>query len=199
MTQGILRRLSSLTMAALFMVAIGLCVTAQTGTSTVTGTVTDPQGNVLPGATVVLTNPAKSFTRTQTTNESGAFAFNPIPPDTYTLEVSATGFNKAIVNLVQALVAKPTEANIQLQVGNVNEAVTVTASGADSLVNTQDASLGNNFVSQQITQLPLEARDVNALLTLQPGSTREGYVAGARSDQSTVTLDGVDINEAQSN
>lgn len=199
MTQGILVRLSSLMTSVIFMVATGLCVIAQTGTSTVTGTVTDPQGRALPGATVVLANPAKSFTRTQTTNESGAFTFNAIPPDTYTLEVSATGFNKAIVNEVQALVAKPTEANVRLEVGNVNEAVTISAGGADSLVNTQDASLGNNFVSKQITQLPLEARDVNALLTLQPGSTREGYVAGARSDQSTVTLDGVDINEAQSN
>lgn len=199
MTRGILVRLSSLTMSGIFMMALGLCVIAQTGTSTVTGTVTDSQGNVLPGATVVLANPAKSFTRTQTTNESGAFSFNAIPPDTYTLEVSATGFNKAIVNDVRALVAKPTEANVQLAVGNVNEAVTISAGGADSLVNTQDASLGNNFVSRQITQLPLEARDVNSLLTLQPGSTREGYVAGARSDQSTVTLDGVDINEAQSN
>src|SRR5262245_23754957 len=105
MTQGILVRLSSLTMSGIFMMAIGICVIAQTGTSTVTGTVTDPQGKVLPGATVVLANPAKSFTRTQTTNESGAFSFNAIPPDTYTLEVSATGFNKAIVNEVQALVA----------------------------------------------------------------------------------------------
>ena len=52
-------------------------------------------------------------------------------------------------------------------------------------------------MAQQITQLPLEARNVATLLTLQPGVTREGYVTGARADQSNVTLDGVDINEQQ--
>src|SRR5947208_5053194 len=64
-------------------------------------------------------------------------------------------------------------------------------------MNTSDATLGNNFGSLQITQLPLEARSVVDLLSLQPGSTREGYVTGARSDQSNVTLDGVDINNAE--
>src|SRR5262249_45968103 len=51
----------------------------------------------------------------------------------------------------------------------------------------------------QLTQLPLEGRNVLDLLTLQPGVTRDGSVAGARSDQSNITLDGVDINEAQTN
>jgi hypothetical protein len=161
--------------------------------------VTDAQGKVVSGATVTLTNPAKNFSRTQTTNESGSYSFNSIPPDTYVIEVTATGFKKTVVNEVQALVAKPSEANVQLEIGAVSEAVTVTSGGNESLLNTQDASLGNNFVSKQITQLPLEARDVTSLLTLQPGATREGYVAGARSDQSNVTLDGVDINEAQTN
>jgi hypothetical protein len=172
---------------------------AQTGTSSITGTVTDPQGNVLAGATVTLMNPAKGFARTQTTNESGSYSFNSIPPDTYMLEVSSTAFKKTILREVQALVAKPTEANVQLEIGDVNQEVTVSAGGNESLINTQDASLGNNFVTRQITQLPLEARDVASLLTLQPGATREGYVSGARSDQANVTLDGVDINEAQTN
>ncbi len=57
--------------------------------------------------------------------------------------------------------------------------------------------MGNNFISEQITQLPLEARNLVDLLSLQPGSTHEGYVTGARADQSNVTLDGVDINNAQ--
>jgi hypothetical protein len=161
--------------------------------------VTDAQGKVVSGATVTLTNPAKNFSRTQTTNESGSYSFNSIPPDTYVIEVTATGFKKTVVNEVQALVAKPTDANIQLEIGSVSEAVTVTSGGVESLVNTQDASLGNNFESRQITQLPLEARNINSLLTLQTATTREGYVAGSRSDQSNVTLDGVDINEAQTN
>jgi hypothetical protein len=85
---------------------------------------------------------------------------------------------------------------VQLEVGTVGEVVEVRAA-TENLVNTQDATLGNNFISQQITQLPLEGRNLIDLLSLQPGSTREGYVTGARADQSNVTLDGVDINNAQ--
>jgi len=169
------------------------------GASSVHGVVTDPQGNVVPGATVTLTNTAKNFTRTQTTNDSGSFAFTLLPPDQYTVEVEATGFKKAIRTEVAALVAKATELNVQLDVGSVSETVTVSAGAGDVLVNKQDGTLGNNFVNQQITQLPLEARSPLALVTLQPGVTREGYVAGARADQSNITLDGVDINDAQTN
>src|SRR6185312_4178916 len=61
----------------------------------------------------------------------------------------------------------------------------------------QDGSLGNNFVSQQITQLPLNARNVANLLSLQPAVTPGGAVAGGRSDQANITLDGVDVNEQQ--
>ncbi|MGI9034825.1 MAG: carboxypeptidase regulatory-like domain-containing protein [Pyrinomonadaceae bacterium] len=176
-----------------------LNIFAQSGTSSINGTVTDAQGNVLTGATVTLTNPAKNFTRTQTTNEGGSYSFSSIPPDAYMIEVSAKGFKKAVLNDVRALIAKPTETNVQLEVGSVAETVTVSTAASESLINTQDASLGNNFVSQQITQLPLEARDGTSLLTLQPAVTREGYATGSRADQANVTLDGVDINEAQTN
>jgi len=172
---------------------------AQTGTSSVTGTVVDPQGNVVAGASVTLSNDQKNFTRTQTTTESGNFAFSLIPPGQYRIETEAKGFKKAVIAEVGAQVAKATTVNIQLEIGSVEEVVTVSSGAGEVLVNKQDGTLGNNFVNQQITQLPLEARSPLALVTLQPGVTREGYVAGARSDQSNITLDGVDINEAQTN
>ncbi len=171
----------------------------QAGTSTVRGTVTDASGAVIPGATVTLTNPATGLTRTQVTTGLGTFSFELVPPGTYTLEAENKGFKKGIVSGVQALVGAPTDVRIQMELGNVTEVVTVEAGAAAVAVNTQDASLGNNFVTQQIVDLPLEARNIQSLLTLQPGVTRDGYVAGARSDQSNVTLDGVDINEAQTN
>ena len=170
---------------------------SQTGTSAVRGTVADPQGNVVAGATVTLTNVATNAARSQSTSESGLYVFELIQPGEYRLDVEAQGFKKAQVADVRALVAKPTEVNVQLEVGAVTETVNVSAGTGEVLLNTQDATLGNNFVSQQITQLPLEARNVASLLTLQPGVTRSGYVAGARADQSNVTLDGVDINEQQ--
>ena len=89
--------------------------------------------------------------------------------------------------------------DVQLEIGNVSETVVVTSGVGEALLNRDDGSLGNNFVNQQITQLPLEARNVLSLVTLQPGVTPQGYVTGARSDQSNITLDGVDINEAQTN
>jgi len=86
---------------------------------------------------------------------------------------------------------------VPLEVGAVTETVSVTAGQIETIINTQDASLGNNFVAQQITQLPLNARNVANLLSLQPAVTPSGYVAGGRSDQSNMTLDGVDVNEQQ--
>ena len=83
---------------------------------------------------------------------------------------------------------------MQLEVGAVTETVTVTAGSAEALINRDDGTLGNNFVSKQITQLPLEGRNLGNLLSLQPGATRDGTVAGARADQSSITLDGVDID-----
>src|ERR1044071_9463978 len=130
----------------------------QTGTSSVRGTVIDPNKQVVSGATVTLTNTETNATRTQQTSESGIYVFELVPPGPYRVDVEATGFKKAIITNVQALVAKPTEVNIQLELGPVSESVTVAATANDVLLNTQDATLGNNFVSKQIGELPLEAR-----------------------------------------
>ncbi len=169
----------------------------QTGTATIRGTIADQQSRVLPGATVTLTNLATKAVRTVTSTDTGAYAFELITPGDYRVEVTAQGFRTQAFDNVHAAIGKPTELNFQLQVGAVGEVVEVKSSGAEVLVNTQDASLGNVFVTQQIAQLPLEARNIVDLLSLQPGATREGYVTGARADQSNVTLDGVDINNAQ--
>lgn len=183
---------------------------AQIGTSSVSGTVADPQGNVVAGATVTLTNPEKNFTRTQTTNESGVYAFTAIPPDTYALEVSTEGFKKVVLNDVRAPVNTPTDVNVQLEPGNISEIIEVSAAN-EAPLNTTDATIGNTFTERQILQLPLDARNVAGLLSLQPGVTyignvdqrgettdyRNGSVNGGKSDQGNVTLDGVDVNDQQ--
>ena len=161
------------------------------------GSIKDPQGAVVAGATVTLTNPETGFTRNTTSNDSGQFAFETIQPGVYKIEVEAKGFKKAALNQVSALVSKPTDLEVAMEIGNVNETISVTVGAGDALLNTQDASLGNNFISQQITQLPLNARNVTTLLSLQPAVTTGGFVAGGRSDQSNLTLDGVDVNEQQ--
>jgi hypothetical protein len=187
--------LGTLTLLAVYSIA----AMAQQGTSTVRGVVKDPQGNVVPGAAVTLTNLGTNLSRTTTASDSGAYSFDFVQVGDYRLEVEAKGFKKAVMNEVHALVAKATNVDVQLEIGNVSESVTIAGGAGEVLVNRDDATLGNNFINKQITQLPLEARNVVSLLTLQPGVTREGYVSGARSDQSNVSLDGVDINEAQTN
>lgn len=172
-------------------------VNAQSGTTGIKGSVKDQQGAAVPGATVILTNPSIGFSRTVTTNDVGSYNFPAISPGTYQIEVKANNFKKTVVRDIQALVDNPIEVNIPLELGDISAVVDVTSNNIESVVNTQDASLGHNFVPQQITQLPTDLRRVADLLTLQPGVTREGYVAGSRSDQSNITLDGVDINDQQ--
>jgi hypothetical protein len=172
-------------------------VTAQTGTSDITGTVLDAQERAVVGATVTIRNSDNGITRSQKTREGGAFTFSGVPIGTYSVEIEATGFKKSISSDVQAQVAKAASIIIKLEIGELSEQVTVTASGVESLVNATDASIGNNFNAGQIINLPLNARNVGDLLSLQPGVTPDGYVAGGRRDQANLTLDGVDVNEQQ--
>jgi hypothetical protein len=169
---------------------------AQAGTSTVQGTVKDPQGNVVAGATVNLLNAEKNFARTQTTSQEGRYVFTAVPPGTYKLAVEAKGFKKTEITNVEARVETPVDVDIQLEIGSLNETISV-VSAIEAPLNTTDATLGNAFETKRIEQLPLNARNVVGLLSLQPGVTRSGYVNGGRSDQSNITLDGVDVNEQQ--
>ena len=170
---------------------------AQLGTSTIRGTITDAQGKAVAGAKVTLTNVATAATRTTESTATGSYVFALITPGTYRVQVEAQGFKKQILDSVVALIAKPTVADLVLEVGGIAQTVEVSVAQDAILINTKDATLGNNFESNEITQLPLEARNIVDLLSLQPGTTREGYVTGSRADQANVTLDGVDINNAQ--
>ncbi|MDT4953497.1 MAG: hypothetical protein QOJ02_1635 [Acidobacteriota bacterium] len=189
------RRSLLLALCGLLSLLIYTSARAQTGTSSVRGTVTDQQGNVVAGATVTLTSKEKNFARTQTTNEDGGYLFNTVPPGPYRIEVEGKGFKKS-VGAANALVDTPLELNIAMEAGDISESVTVT-SGESAPLNTTDATIGNTFESRRIQELPLNARNVVGLLSLQPGVTRGGAVNGGRADQANITLDGVDVNEQQ--
>src|SRR2546425_5274186 len=178
-------------------------------TTSIRGTVTDSSGGYVGGASVTLTNPESKIARTATTGDDGGYQFLFLPPGTYTLDVAATGFQKYEQTGLQLLVNTPVTVNVQLKVGGGKETVTVTAE--EPALDLVDASIGNSFDEVQVSQLPLEGRNVPDLLSLQAGvaytgnrigdkdqDTRNGSVNGARSDQSNVTLDGVDVND-QSN
>ncbi len=84
-----------------------------------------------------------------------------------------------------------------MELGQVTESVSVEAEAL--AINTQNASVGNPFTENQIKGLPLQTRNVVALLSLQPGVAPDGQVLGAKPDQNNVTLDGVDVNDNQGN
>jgi hypothetical protein len=192
------RRLLLMLSALLFSLSIfGHSALAQTGTGSVRGTVADQQGNAIAGATVTISNESRNFTRSQTTNDDGGYNFSLLPPGTYRVEVEASGFKKVVLTNVDAKVDTPVERNISVEIGDINETVNIT-SGNEAPLNTSDASIGNTFEARRIQDLPLNARNIVGLLSLQPGVTRQGEVTGSRRDQANITLDGVDVNEQQS-
>jgi hypothetical protein len=176
-------------------------------TTSLRGTVTDSSGSVVVGATVALESTESGSQRTTTTGTQGEYEFSLLPPGVYALTVTATGFERYEQTGLQLLVSTPATANAQLKVGAANEKITVT--GETLAFNVVDASIGNTFEETQITQLPLEGRNVPDLLSVQAGvaytgdrpdintvtDTRSGAVNGARSDQSNISLDGVDVND----
>jgi len=177
--------------------------------TSVRGTVTDPSGKAVAGAGVVLSSAETKTERNVTSGDQGEYQFLLVPPGTYTLTVTAPGFRRSEQKDLALLVNTPATINVQLKIGGTNETVTVTSEAP--AINMVDASLGNSFEEKQVSQLPLEGRNVPDLLSLQAGvaytgnrigdkdqDTRNGAVNGARSDQSNVTLDGVDVND-QSN
>ena len=190
-----------------FLFALSTMIWAQSSTTSIRGTVTDKSGARLAGAKVALSNPERAIERTAVTGAEGQYEFQQLPPGTYVLSVEMTGFRRQEQKNLQLLVSTPATLNMMLEVGAVSETVEVSAEAA--LVNTTDATIGNAFNEHQVKELPLEGRNVPDLLTLQAGvaytgnrddvnrnvDTRSGAVNGARSDQSNVTLDGVDVND----
>lgn len=190
-------RIFSYLATALIAVFFVVSASAQTDTSRITGTVTDAQGAAVPAATVTIVDTAKQVTRTAQSSADGNYDFPGIPPGNYTLTIEKTGFKKSVQTNVQAQIANTATINVVMEIGNVSETVTVTSDSIDSIVNTSDASIGNNFQPLQIQQLPTDSRNINSLLSLQPGVTSQGYVNGGRSDQANITLDGIDVNDQQ--
>jgi hypothetical protein len=198
----------SLRSMSLLLVLLSLAcnfVWAQSSTTSLRGTVTDPNRALVPNAKVTLNNPATGFSRTANTAGDGVYQFLQVPPATYTVTVEAAGFATLKQDNVTLQVSLPATVDFTMQVKGASVIVEVT--GSAPLVNTTDASQGNVISTDQIADLPAEGRDPVGILSLQPGVTyigsnvdqtidsRGGSVAGARSDQTNVTLDGLDNND----
>jgi hypothetical protein len=199
----LLKSLSTLLLVLLFH-SLAL---AQTGTTSLHGTITDPNGASVPDATVTITSSEIGVTLTTKSDKDGVYQFQEVRPATYVLTVTAQGFATIKQNNLILLVATPATNNIVMQLATV--ATTVEVSAATQTVNTSDATIGNAFNQTQISALPFEGRDPAGILSLQPGvvtvadrdqvdlrgDSRGGAVNGGRSDQTNLTLDGVDNND----
>ena len=192
-------------LAALFAFALAASLAIAQSTSSLNGSVTDSSGATVAGAGVTLTDSATGLQRATTSNPAGLYQFLDVPPGDYRLEATANGFSRFLVEKVTLLVKLPSTVNIKFQVAGTTTELTV--AGEAPLINSSDASLGNVVGDNQIQELPIAARNVVELLSLQAGvaylgdqldqttDTRSGAVNGLRSDQSNVSLDGIGVND----
>ena len=187
---------------------------SQTSSTSLRGTISDPSGQGIPLATVTLRNMESGMERSLATDTEGSYQFQQLPAGSYMLTVIGQGFSRYERKDLVLLVNTPATANVQLRIGGTTESVTVTSEAPP--LNLVDASIGNSFAENQVKDIPLDGRNVPELLSLQPGvtftgntlstslaaykdqDTRNGAINGARSDQSNITLDGVDVNDQNS-
>jgi hypothetical protein len=164
--------------------------------SSITGVVTDPSGAVVAGATVTLTNPAIGFSSTTTTNGLGVYDFSNVPPAVgYSLLFSKSGFQTMTVDNVTLNVGLKATRDAQFKVGDVKVTVEVRSAAGETL-NTQDASITSVIDGDRIQDLPSTlVNNAANFLVLAPAVTPGGAVAGTRSDQTNITLDGLDVND----
>ncbi len=176
-------------------------VFAQTASTSLRGLVKDPSGALVPGATIALSDNATGRAQQTTTNSSGAYIFPVLPPAHYLVTVTSAGFAPQN-RTVELLVNQPATLDFQLSL-NV-DTVTVDVSSMAASLNLTDATIGNAVGNATIQALPMEGRDPVSLLSLQPGvlymgtntvDSRQGSVAGGRSDQGNITVDGLDDND----
>lgn len=182
---------------------------AQELAATLSGTVTDTSGALIPHATVTVTqNGVNGGQRVVTSDDSGNYVVTNLPAGTYTVKVSSTGFATYQAKEVVLNVAEKRGLNIQLKAGAADTTVTVEANAV--AIETESSSQAGTITGQQIRELELAGRNFQQLVTLQPGvvnqmgdETGAGNTAmsvnGARTTANNWTIDGADINDSGSN
>jgi hypothetical protein len=188
-------RLSCLILSLLLPAALLL---AQSGSATITGTVTDPSGATINGAIVTVRDTSTGFTRTTASNETGNYSLPGLRPGVYTVTVETAGFRRHQQTNFQVEVDQTARLDVQMQLGQTTEVVEVKA--AAQLLHTENATVGAVIDTKKIVELPLNGRNFVQLALLvpgvtpgQPGNGNGGGISigGARSEQNAFQLDGV--------
>jgi hypothetical protein len=182
-----------------------LAAAAQLPSSTLNGTVTDPQGAVVAGARVVVTSNATGVSRETTTVGDGGFTVTDLTPGEYTVRVSASGFATSEFKAVSLDVGRAATLDVSLKIAKTGEVVEVT--GAEIAVNTTQSEVQGLVESQTIESLPLNGRNFLELAFLIPGNrpaprfdptktnTLEVSSAGAYGRGGNIIIDGADNND----
>jgi len=186
---------------------------AQRTTASLRGTVTDPDGASVEGATATLINTETGWTRVATTNAAGSYLFGDVPVGYYVLDVTKEGFATSVVSNLQLNVADTRRLDVELEVGMIQDEITTTA--ASVAIETIGGEVAGLIDGEQIRELPLNGRNFVQLTQLMPGvSTPEGgfdsknkgllggvdlSVSGGSVTGNLWTVDGANNNDVGSN
>src|SRR6516165_6207740 len=193
-----------ITKLVLFVLVLGVCsIRAQVSTSSITGIVTDSSGAVVANARVEAKNDDTGVVFDQSTTSAGAYAFASLPPGSYSITVTMSGFQTFTSTHNVLTVGTPLVVDVALKVGTIGQSVEVVESNYKRL-ETSNATVSDIMDTKQVQDLPLNGRNPLALLTLEPGvvqRTTNGagsgtHVYGSRDRSHNVTIDGIDANES---
>jgi hypothetical protein len=167
-------------------------------TSSISGTVVDSGGGVIPGAAVVVKNLATGTTTNAVTGAAGTFNIPALEPGTYTVTVALSGFKTAVVNDVRLAIGVPQTIKATLEVGSVSE--TVEVKGGSEIVNTQTPTVESTLNADQINRMPMATRNALNAVTFLPGVNtagvnRDSNFNGLPDSFVAISLDGVNNNE----
>jgi hypothetical protein len=194
--------------AAAVMLLFPTFVSAQIDTGSIVGTVSDPSGAAIAGATVELTNEATGVTRSVTTNGDGAYQFTAVTPGTYSVKASSTNFETAVHTHLEIDVQSRPAVDFNLKVGQSSQVVEVNS--ATPVLMTESADVGGVIQAQQINDLPLNGRRYSDLALLEAGIQRNQVNTnnqapdrfssnGNLETQNYFSLDGIDNNSGSTN
>ena len=158
--------------------------------SSLRGTVTDVNGNIVAASAVVAQNDATAQVKTTTTNENGEFVFTSLPSGSYTVFVRVPGFKTYELKNLKLNVGQTSELSIKLEIGEVSANVTIGADESLSQVS-NEARISDTFTRQAVTELPLPQRDVFALPKLSAGATA---IAGAANSTKLTNSPVITVN-----
>jgi hypothetical protein len=165
-----------------------------TANSALSGVAVDPAGGAIPGATVVVKNDATGVSLEAITNASGQFSFPSLPPGTYTVTVSLSGFKTFVANSVRLLAARPGDIIAKLEIGALTE--TVIVKSTTDLIQTQTTAVASTLSVEQLSELPLVSRNALYAVALLPGVATTGgprgaIINGLPNNTVNITIDGI--------